>query len=206
MGLDMYLEASYSTRAFERPTDQDYVDMREGKEVKIQRSMELEDAIAAIGFEDAPIDHAYNHFQYVFPIITWRKANAIHKFFVDEVQKGNDNCERHYVSRETLQELLDRITAILDTKTPVAREMKAEELLPTQSGFFFGTEEYDDWYYKDLEETKKILEKVFEYEKMQKRENVSIAFIINHLGSYGHYYSYRLHSSNSLLPVSYCRS
>ena len=165
MGLDMYLEASYSTRAFERPTDQDYVDMREGKEVKIQRSMELEDAIAAIGFEDAPIDHAYNHFQYVFPIITWRKANAIHKFFVDEVQKGNDNCERHYVSRETLQELLDRITAILDTKTPVAREMKAEELLPTQSGFFFGTEEYDDWYYKDLEETKKILEKVFEYEK-----------------------------------------
>ena len=56
------------------------------------------------------------------------KANAIHKFFVDEVWKGNDNCERHYVSRDTLVELLDRITTILDIKTPVAREMKAEEL------------------------------------------------------------------------------
>ena len=165
MGLDMYLEASFSTRAYERPTDQDYADMREGKEVKIEKSPEFEDAIAAIGFEDAPIDYAYNHFQYVFPIITWRKANAIHKFFVDEVQDGNDNCERHYVPRETLQELLDRITTILDIKTPVAREMKAEELLPTQSGFFFGTEEYDDWYYKDLEDTKKTLEKVFEYEE-----------------------------------------
>jgi len=166
MGLDMYLEASYSTRAYERPTDQDYADMREGKEVKVQRSMELEDAIAAIGFEDAPIDHAYNYFQYVFPIITWRKANAIHKFFVDEVQKGNDNCERHYVSREDLEELLNRIKLILAIETPVAREMKAEELLPTDiEGCFFGSKEYDDWYYQDLKRTKDILEKVFEYEE-----------------------------------------
>ena len=166
MGLDMYLEGSFSTRAYIQPTDQQYADMREGKEVTLKRSSELEDAIAAIGFEDAPIDHQYNHFQYVFPIITWRKANAIHKFFVDEVQEGDDNCQRHYVPRETLQELLDRITTILDIKTPVAREMKAEELLPTDiEGCFFSSKEYDDWYYKGLEETKKILEKVFEYEE-----------------------------------------
>ena len=166
MGLDMYLEASFSTRAYIQPTEQQYADMREGKEVTVKRSPELEDALTAIGFKDAPIDHAYNHFQYVFPIITWRKANAIHKFFVDEVQKGNDNCERHYVPRKTLQELLDRITTILDIKTPVAREMKAEELLPTDiEGCFFGTKEYDDWYYKYLKNTKKTLEKVFEYEE-----------------------------------------
>ncbi len=165
MGLDMYLEGSFSTRAYVSPTDADYEAMREGEEVKVEKSRELKNALDAIGFEAAPIDHAFNHFTYVFPIITWRKANAIHKFFVDEVQKGNDNCERHYVPKETLQELLDRITTILDIKTPVAREMKAEELLPTQSGFFFGTEEYDDWYYKDLEDTKKTLEKVFEYEE-----------------------------------------
>ena len=62
--------------------------------------------------------------------------------------------------------LLDRINTILEIKTPVAREMKAEELLPTDNeGCFFGTEEYDDWYYKDLEDTKKVLEKVFEYEE-----------------------------------------
>ena len=165
MGLDMYLEASFSTRAYVRPTDQDYADMREGKEVKIEKSPELEDAIAAIGFENAPIDHAYNYMTYVFPIITWRKANAIHKFFVDTCQEGNDNCQRHYVSREHLEELLEIINTILAVKTPAARETKAKELLPTESGFFFGTEEYDDWYYKDLEDTKKTLEKVFEYEE-----------------------------------------
>ena len=166
MGLDMYLEASFSTRAYIQPTDQQYADMREGKEVTVEKSQALIDALNTIGFEDAPIDYAYNHFSYVFPIITWRKANAIHKFFVDEVQDGNDNCERHYVSRETLQELLDRITTILDIKTPVAREMKAEELLPTDvEGCFFGSKEYDDWYYQDLKRTKDILEKVFEYEE-----------------------------------------
>ena len=93
MGLDMYLEGSFSTRAYIRPTDADYEAMRKGQEIQLKKSPEFEDAIAAIGFEDAPIDYAYNHFQYVFPIITWRKANAIHKFFVDEVQEGNDNCE-----------------------------------------------------------------------------------------------------------------
>ena len=30
MGLDMYLEGSFSRRSYVRPTDQDYADMREG--------------------------------------------------------------------------------------------------------------------------------------------------------------------------------
>ena len=162
----MYLEASFSTKAYVSPTDADYEAMREGEEVKVEKSRELKNALDAIGFEDAPIQHQWNHFQYVFPIITWRKVNAIHKFFVDEVQGGNDNCERHYVSRGDLEILLDRINTILDIKTPVAREMKAEELLPTDiEGCFFGSKEYDDWYYQELKRTKDILEKVFEYEE-----------------------------------------
>ena len=165
MGLDMYLEASFSTRAYIQPTDQQYADMREGKEVTVEQSPELKDAIAAIGFQGAPIEHQYNHFQYVFPIITWRKANAIHKFFVDEVQDGNDNCERYYVSESNLENLLEIINQILEIKTPVAREMKAEELLPTDiEGCFFGSKEYDDWYYQDLKRTKVTLDKLFEYQ------------------------------------------
>ena len=114
MGLDMYLEGSFSTRAYIQPTDQQYADMREGKEVTVKRSPELEDALTAIGFEDAPIDHQYNHMTYTFPIITWRKANQIHKFFVDNCQEGNDNCQRHYVSTGDLKMLLDRINTILE--------------------------------------------------------------------------------------------
>lgn len=36
---------------------------------------------------------------------------------------------------------------------------KASYLLPTRDGFFFGGTEYDEYYFKDLEDTKDILER-----------------------------------------------
>lgn len=61
----------------------------------------------------------------------WRKANQVHKWFVDNVQEGVDDF----------------------TNTAVA-----EELLPTAQGFFFGGDNYDKWYLKDLEDTVAICE------------------------------------------------
>lgn len=83
----------------------------------------------------------------------WRKANAIHQWFVDNCQDGNDDCREAYVSRQQLAELLDAVTQVL------ADASKAEELLPTQGGFFFGSTEYDEYYKNDLELTKRILDK-----------------------------------------------
>jgi hypothetical protein len=37
---------------------------------------------------------------------------------------------------------------------------KASELLPTQSGFFFGGTEYDEYYFKYIEDTVKIIEPI----------------------------------------------
>ena len=84
----------------------------------------------------------------------WRKANHIHNWFVQNVQNGTDDCGNYYVSREKLEELLDicRIVSI--------DKEKAEQLLPTASGFFFGGTEYDEWYYQDIEDTIKILEDI----------------------------------------------
>ena len=166
MGLDMYLEGSFSRRAYIRPTNQDYADMREGKEVTVKKSQALIDALEATGLQNAPIEHYSNHLTYVFPIITWRKANQIHKWFVDNVQEGDDNCQRHYVSRENLEELLEIINTILEIKDSTEKITKAKELLPTDiEGCFFGSDEYDDWYFENLEDTKKVLDKVFAYEK-----------------------------------------
>jgi hypothetical protein len=41
---------------------------------------------------------------------------------------------------------------------------KAEQLLPSSSGFFFGNTEYDEWYYNDIQNTIEILEKALEDE------------------------------------------
>ncbi len=81
----------------------------------------------------------------------WRKANAIHSWFVTNVQDGDDNCGTYYVSREQLAELLATVNDVL------ADHSKAPELLPTQSGFFFGSTDYDNFYFSDLEDTKNIL-------------------------------------------------
>ena len=88
----------------------------------------------------------------------WRKSNAIHKWFVDNVQAGVDDCGNYDVSREQLAELLSVIEAVL------ADKKKAATLLPPQSGFFFGSTDVDDWYWADLQSTKDRLEKLLAHE------------------------------------------
>lgn len=84
----------------------------------------------------------------------WRKANAIHKWFVDNVQYGEDDCGEYDVDTTQLRELLELVIQVLEDRT------KASVLLPVQAGFFFGGTDYDEWYFKDLEYTKELLEKV----------------------------------------------
>lgn len=84
----------------------------------------------------------------------WRKANQIHKWFVDHVQNGKDDCGDYYVSREQLQLLLDTCKILLIDKE------EASQLLPVQEGFFFGNYEYNEYYFSDIQDTVEQLEKV----------------------------------------------
>jgi hypothetical protein len=82
----------------------------------------------------------------------WRKANHIHKWFVDNVQEGVDNCGSYYVDRDSLEELLDVCKQVF------SNPKEGPNLLPTQSGFFFGGTEYDEYYLRDIEDTIRIIE------------------------------------------------
>lgn len=87
----------------------------------------------------------------------WRKSNAIHNWFVENVQKGEDECREHMVSRDQLLHLLETVTDVLETQDERDRIRRALELLPPVSGCFFGSIEIDEYYFKDLEHTLKIL-------------------------------------------------
>lgn len=87
----------------------------------------------------------------------WRKVNAIHKWFVDNVQGGVDDCGEYKVTAEQLIQLYNVCNEVLNDHS------LAESLLPTYPGFFFGTYEYDDWYYSELEDTIKIIDNILEY-------------------------------------------
>lgn len=85
----------------------------------------------------------------------WRKANAIHDWFVKNVQKGVDDCGSYYVPKDKLKQLVELCKEVL------AKRAKAAELLPTAEGFFFGSTDYGDYYFEDLENTVTGLEKLF---------------------------------------------
>lgn len=137
MGLDMYLSAKkYMSKYFD--------------EADVERIKKVNDIFGVTGIEDGD----YGAQEVTFRVAYWRKANAIHKWFVDNVQDGVDECQETWVSREQLQQLLDICKEIIETPK------KANTLMPTQSGFFFGSTDYDDWYMQDVTFTAERLEKI----------------------------------------------
>ena len=65
---------------------------------------------------------------------------------------GNDDCRPIYLGLGTLKELKSLCLEVLSDHA------KADELLPTGSGFFFGSTNYDETYYEDLMNTVKIID------------------------------------------------
>ena len=92
----------------------------------------------------------------------WRKVNAIHNWFVHNVQEGKDDCNKYYVDRKNIVKLLEIIKTILSDNT------KSEELLPSIDGFFFGGTEYDEFYFNGLKGTKTMLEEILKKDDFDK--------------------------------------
>ena len=142
MGLDMYLKAEW------------YLSQFDETEKKIAESVN-----EIVGLEKMPGRKNVIESEAIY----WRKANAIHKWFVDNVQDGVDDCGNYHVGIEQLQELAETCRKVLNDKS------LASELLPAQSGFFFGGTDYDEWYFKDLEYTATEIEKLLSIEKPEGR-------------------------------------
>lgn len=87
-------------------------------------------------------------------VMYWRKANAVHRWFVEWVQGGADDCDMYRVHSEALAGLVDAAERV------TVDHALAEDLLPSQGGFFFGSTEYDEWYFADIEETARTLKQV----------------------------------------------
>jgi len=113
----------------------------------------------------------------------WRKANAIHKWFVENCVRDTDwqgsGVEVSRTDLEVLLGLCERVLAgselvegmikngsrtsgkgwedIMEKGKYIKDPSIAIELLPTTSGFFFGSTDYNEYYYQDIEETAKMI-------------------------------------------------
>ena len=81
--------------------------------------------------------------------VYFRKVNFVYRYFEDGF---DDEC--CFVTKGEMEDLVDRCNKVLGNND------LAEELLPTRSGFFFGSTDYDEWYFEDLKDCKKQFEKV----------------------------------------------
>lgn len=89
----------------------------------------------------------------------WRKANAIHGWFVEHCADGLDECQIIRVDRDDLEALLSALETVQNDHS------RAPELLPTRQGFFFGTYNYDDYYWQYVESTIAFLKEELESTK-----------------------------------------
>jgi hypothetical protein len=137
MGLDMYLTAKRYISGYFDPKDKERADIIKSVFPELSDNEHLENDLV----KEVTVRVGY-----------WRKANAIHKWFVDNVQDGVDECQDSYVSREDLLKLKSACEAVHSNCT------KAPEILPTQAGFFFGDTSYDEFYFQDIEQTIKIID------------------------------------------------
>lgn len=154
MGLDMYLYARTYVSGVDYGRD-------EKGEFTATPNQQFKDIVEASGMTLAEMSEDLPSVEMSFKIGYWRKANQIHQWFVNEVQDGVDECQPADVNRDKLVELRDVCRQVL------ADHSKASELLPTGEGFFFGSYEYDEWYFEQIEYTVQILDRILSNPKFE---------------------------------------
>lgn len=151
MGLDMYLRASKYVSGVNYG--------RRDDEFFREENPEFDKLLAFAGLEKDDIRADLPAGNVEFTIAYWRKVNSIHQWFVDNCADGEDDCRPVYVPRERLEELRETVREALAERDP--------DLLPPQGGFFFGSTDIDEWYWKDLEFTLETLDKILSNPKFE---------------------------------------
>lgn len=142
MGLDMYIKIRKS----------EYKSTFRGEQVSYPAELDqaFEGNYLGMGYKSVLTTTDYK-------VGYWRKANAIHKWFVDNCAEGEDDCREMEISVEQLKELYSLCLQVMIDMS------RAPELLPTCEGFFFGSEEYDEDYRADIEYTANLLQKMIPF-------------------------------------------
>ncbi len=156
MGLDMYLYARKYVSGI------DYTRNADGG-IDHWENTDLDTVASVVGLERKDLDEDMPSATVSVKVAQWRKANQVHEWFVRNVQLGEDNCREYYVSRDELKDLRQACREVLEAKH---RDV-SEDLLPSQVGFFFGSTEYDDYYYEQVQYTHDTLDKLLNNDKFK---------------------------------------
>ena len=144
MGLDMYL----------------YARKRIGNDEEIDRML------ATLDLQREDISPHFPSIYIEIEIAYWRKVNAIHGWFVDNVQDGVDECQETEVGRSQLTELRDLCIGVREAWLRGDKTVAVHEL-PPRDGFFFGSTDVDEDYLEDLSDTIDQLTRVLDNPRLE---------------------------------------
>lgn len=74
----------------------------------------------------------FKHVIVYVPAIYWRGIHSIHKWFVDNVQNGCDNCATYHVETDQLKELLEMVRERLKDKPDKMSHAQMSEMERTR--------------------------------------------------------------------------
>jgi len=86
----------------------------------------------------------------------WRKFNALHNWFVVNIQDGVDDCGSYEIQIENLNDCINTLKEVAKTKN--------HKLLEPKSGFFFGPTAIDDYYWQSIDNAIDQLEKLRDFD------------------------------------------
>lgn len=181
MGLDMYFK---KMRKAKNKTMKELLDIQDKINYadNTQKAQEEKEKLLK-EFKNYLHNRKYKYFKEIekrfdYEIGYMRKANAIHKYIVDNFGGGVDDCTPIELSKENIIQLQNIVKRLIYeckfkkgkvvngcsfndkgemipnyekgyTITKNSQKL-ANELLPTCSGFLFGGTNYDQWYFEDL--------------------------------------------------------
>ena len=157
MGLDMYFYARKTTyKSFSKWDKSGKVD-----ETNYPEDLKtFSDYIYDRNFKSAETETRYQ-------IGYFRKFNALHSYIVKTFANGVDECQDIILYKEDVEQIKKVLDEVLNAHQQVE---KAKELLPTQSGFFFGGTDYDEFYFDDVKDAAGLMQNLldnFDFENYQ---------------------------------------
>ena len=102
----------------------------------------------------------------IYQIGYFRKFNALHSYIVKTFADGVDNCQAILLHKEDVEQIKKVLDDVLNANTAE----KAKEILPTQSGFFFGGTDYDEFYFEEVKDAADLMQSFldnFDFESYQ---------------------------------------
>ena len=155
MGLDMY---------FSRRT---YVGKLKNTKDSDNRWSERDVNNMELKFDDADLSHInLKNVRYIEEVFgEFRKFNALHGYVVDNFASGVDNCEMIYLDIDDIIKIHETLSLVKESLS-IGDKVIAEQTLPPQAGFFFGSTEIDKWYEEDVNEAVEVFGKIIEEHSM----------------------------------------